>query len=478
MCERTLVIRPAISALQLRVTPHVIGVSQPDASNASEGDPAESDPTSDDLATPSSAGRRSVWALLDQGVVSLGNCVTSVLLARGLPVAQFGVFAILLEAMQFLNSLQAALVIYPLSVRGAVLERAALRRLAGACAMLTVGLSLPLGLMILAAAGMVGTVAIGILAVLALVLWQLQEMLRRAMMAHGGYRQALPADAVSYLGQATCIALLAFTGNLTVHRAFATMALSSAAAVLVQVMQIRPTFDGWRDLRATGRDFWALGRWVMLGNFTAIITTLGCSWTLVYFHGADAVGKFQALANLMKLSNPLTICMAGLIVPAAARAFRNRGLKAARKVTMRYGLLTAGALLPYFLVLMLLPTTAIRLLYGDGSAYGALGNQLRAFVVWYAALLVSQIAGCFLNAIKQTRRGFVAQAVQAASVVLVALPLTALFGLDGLMLGGVIGNLVMAACYVRMAQRIDETSDDVHLRLVRNEMMASSRIAA
>jgi O-antigen/teichoic acid export membrane protein len=403
------------------------------------------------------------------------------MLARGLPVAQFGIFAILLEAMQFLNSLQAALVVYPLTVRGAVVEREALRRLAGACLILTLLLSLPLGLVILGAAGIVGTVGIGMLAVIALLLWQCQETLRRAMMAHAGHHRALAGDAVSYFGQAACVAILAYTGNLTIHGAFAAMALTSAAAVIVQAIQVRPTFAACRnlhDLRAAASDFWMLGRWVMFGNFSTVMTMLGCSCTLAYFHGPDAVGQFQALANLMKFSNPLTICMAGLVVPAAARAFRSHGIRAAKRVTIRYGLLTGGALLPYFALLMLFPTTFIRLLYGVGSPYGALGNQLRALVIWYSALFVAQVAGCFLNAIEQNRRAFVAQTAQAAGVVLVALPLIVLFGLDGLMLGVMIGNVAMAACYVTLARRCDDRDDDVHLRLVRNEMMASSRLAA
>ena len=102
--------------------------------------------TDNELADPQRSTRRSVWALADQGIVSLGNCATNVMLARSLAVAEFGIFALLLEAMLFLNSLQAALVIYPLSVRGAILDREGLRRLAGSCLMLTLALALPLGL--------------------------------------------------------------------------------------------------------------------------------------------------------------------------------------------------------------------------------------------------------------------------------------------------------------------------------------------
>lgn len=434
----------------------------------------------DDFAAPTSAkstGKRSLWALADQGVVSLGNCATNVLLARGLASSQFGSFAILLEAMIFLNTLQAALVIYPLSVRGAVLDRDGLRKLAGLCLLFTLALSVPLGVGIFGAADAVTTPLVGILAVLALVLWQCQETLRRAMMAHGGQKQCLPGDVVSYLGQASLVFALVMTRSLTVERAFAIMGLTSAASVGVQVWQIGPRFDSLRALWKTMRDFFTLGRWVMLANFTAVITTLSCSWVLAYFHGTGAVGQFQALANLMKLSNPLTICMAGLIVPAAARAFRTHGINAAQRVAFRYGLLTAAAIAPYFLFLVLFPTTSLHLLYGAGSEYTPLGNQLRAFVAWYSALIVAQVAGCYLNAIEQSRRGFIAQLAQAAAVILVTLPLTALYGLDGLLLGGVIGNCVMAAAYGVMVRHINEDPEAEHARFVADEMQQAGSAA-
>ena len=431
-----------------------------------------------ELADPARSSRRSVWALADQGVVSLGNCATNVLLARSLAVAEFGIFALLLEAMLFLNSLQAALVIYPLSVRGAILDRDGLRRLAGSCLLLTMALALPLGVSVILAGNAVDSLLTGVLCAIALCAGQCQETLRRAMMAHGGQRRALPADAISYLGQASIVFVLAMTGTLSVNLAFATMALTSIAAVVVQSIQIGPRFSfAPRDIAQTGHDFWNLGRWVLMGNLTLIITTLGCSWTLVYFHGTDAVGRFQALANLMKLSNPLTICMAGLIVPAAARAFRTDGLFAARSIAKKYGLLTGAVLAPYFLFLVLLPTTSIHLLYGSSSAYAGLGNQLRAFVLWYSALLVAQIVGCLLNAIEQSRRSFIAQAAQTAAIIVVALPLTAIYGLDGLMLGGVIANITMALAYLSMVRRLDEPPIVLHERKVTHENQAA-RLAA
>ncbi len=441
------------------------------------------DPFADDAprsaaSSLSGSRRRGVWALMDQGVVSLGNCATNVILMRGIAAHEFGLFSMLLEMMLFLNTLQAALVIYPLSVRGAILDDRALRRLSGACLMLTALIALPLGLAVATMATvMASSLVVGLFAIAALLLWQCQETLRRAMMSHGGQKRCLPGDAISYLGQAACVFMLARAGTLNIASAFAVMALTSGAAVVVQSIQIRPTFAVLRSLRDTALDFWRLGRWIMFGNFTLIITTLGCSWTLAGLHGTTEVAQFQALANVLKLSNPMTICMAGLIVPAAARAFRTEGLPDAKRVSMRFGLLTASALVPYYLFLLIFPTVAIRLVCGANPAYAELGNELRAFVLWYSTLLVAQIAGSYLNAVEQSKRSFNAQLAQTAATLIITIPLTAFYGLDGLLLGGVIANTVMAAALVSWARHHDETVETAHSRFVHNEMHNAAKAA-
>src|SRR5271170_6186042 len=59
------------------------------------------------------------WAFIDQGVVSLGNFMATVMLARALKPGEFGIFALLFGSILFLNTVHAALVTYPLSIFGA-----------------------------------------------------------------------------------------------------------------------------------------------------------------------------------------------------------------------------------------------------------------------------------------------------------------------------------------------------------------------
>ena len=75
--------------------------------------------------------RRTFWTLLDQGVVSLGTFLLSVLLARHLAPAEYGVFALLLGMLLLAQVINSSLIFYPMSIRSAVLPALARPRLIG-----------------------------------------------------------------------------------------------------------------------------------------------------------------------------------------------------------------------------------------------------------------------------------------------------------------------------------------------------------
>src|ERR1700683_5142305 len=88
----------------------------------------------------------SFWSLADQGVVSLGNFATVLLLGRKLSPEALGTYGVILGALLFLNSVQGSLINYPLSVHGATSDGLNLRRLTWMSMVLTVVLLLPMTL--------------------------------------------------------------------------------------------------------------------------------------------------------------------------------------------------------------------------------------------------------------------------------------------------------------------------------------------
>jgi O-antigen/teichoic acid export membrane protein len=409
---------------------------------------------------------RGFWALSDQAVLSLGNFLTSYLLYNFLPShAQFAVYTLILGSVFFLNTLHASLVSYPLSMKGAATDEEGLRPLTRRCAKLTGVLLIPLGLILVAAVCVLGQPGLIPWALAALVLWQLQETMRRAMMSQLKHRRAVPGDAVSYLGQAALIGGLAAAGMLTLKSALVAVAVTSGAAALLQAMQLgllrlpesKPSNDVSLPLSKLAAEHWSYGRWLVAINFISIITIQAMPWTLKFMRGAQGdtdVAHFQALAALLGVSNPIVISVVGLIVPAVAIAYRSGGMAGSRKVTLEYGLLGAVLLLPYFALLAIFPEVVLRIYtHGQHETSEALPAALRLFVAAYALTYPTQVVTALLNGLGHSRSALVAQIAFAVATLAVTLPLAAKFGLVGACWGGLLPPLAYGAVSVWLVRR-------------------------
>src|SRR6266852_3639549 len=85
------------------------------------------------------------WSVVDQGAVSAGNFLTTILLARALLPSDYGIYALLFALMLFMIFLNSAVIVYGLSLHGAAGTDAELRALAGGSLVLTSGLGVVLG---------------------------------------------------------------------------------------------------------------------------------------------------------------------------------------------------------------------------------------------------------------------------------------------------------------------------------------------
>ena len=417
----------------------------------------------------------SAWALADQAALSLGNFLTTLVLLRFLAPAAFGTYALLFGTLMFAGSLHAALVVYPLSIGTIARGGGRFSRgvTAGGALALTGVLWLPLSACLVAAAALLGRIDLAPWAVAALLLWLVQETLRRALLADLRHRAALLGDAVSYLGQAAVVWGLALRGALSLESALAAVAATSAAGALIQALQVGLRRLPRHLLAPTGLAFWREGRWLLLVQCLGLLTVYATPWTLMFFHGGEEVAQFQAVAVLLGVANPVTAGMIGLIVPAVAAASRDGDVSAARAAALRYGAVGAALLLPYYLALFLFPTTLLSLFSGAESAYVGLATPVRLFVAAYALFYVAQISAALLNGLGQSRRPFVAHAAGAAATLLVALPLAAAGGLRGAVWGGLVPAAVHAAASVLLLRRLNSPAR--HDRLTPVEARVAAR---
>lgn len=395
--------------------------------------------------------RRATWVMIDQGVVSAGNFLTVNFLARWLPESEFGLFSVMLETMLYLNSLQAALVIYPLSVRGAKEHSSGLGRLASGSIGLSLALLPILGLAMGGAAGLTSGGWTIITAIAAIALWQLQETTRRALMADLRFGDAIWGDALRYIGQPGMILAAHLGGVLTLNTAYLAIGLSSATGIILQSIQIglKPVY--WQDLKEMAAEFWVLGRWMLLNNAGGLISGLAYWYVLKWNHGDAECAAFGVIVGLMKLANPVMVSMGSLIVPAVARLHAHEGLKPARRIFFRYALFGAVLLTPFYLLVLCVPELTLRLFYGWNTPYVEHSLPLRLFVINYALSYIYTVIGAWMAGLGYTRMAFNVQAVNVLVTLVAGLPMTYAFGVMGLILGGMIAigsTAITAAIYM------------------------------
>lgn len=418
------------------------------------------------------------WALADQGAVSLGNFMTQIILARSLSHSTYGVFALIFGILLFLFTCQSSLIGYPLSLDGAMIGKAELRKVASASALLTLLLAIPLSSLVIGATFVLHVAAITWAVLLAMAFWQLQETFRRALMAHLRHNAAIWGDALSYGGQAVLVWLLARDGLLTLQRIFLVVAVTSALAALLQSLQV-----GWSAIPlpatlAIARKYWSRGKWALLNGMNESGIRQILPWILALLYSPAEAASFQAVMNIVGVSHPVIFGTSNLVIPAAAEAKNRRGTAAAFRTSSWYGALSALLVLPFFGALFIWPRPALALFYGKLSPYVALGFGIRIAAFTYLVYVSSSFLAAYLFGIGRPKYVF---AANIGSTILVLVPAAILiirYGVIGALaslLTFSLTRLLLWAMFTRHTLRHDALSSGAGKKSLFSRLMASDQ---
>lgn len=386
---------------------------------------------------------RLAWPLVDQGIASVGTFGLTILLARALPPAEYGTFALLLGGLMILHMVTSSLVFYPLSVRAGAAGPDGSAGLMRASLDLLGLLFLPAGAMLALAALLAGRADLILPALAYFLLWQIQEAFRRYLFAELRFAAAIPGDAVSYLGQVALVLWLGWSGHLTLASALCGMALTAGLGALLHAGRARL---GRRSgpaprLPAILGDFWRLGGWSLANNMLGTLRGQVLFWLLAALSGAALTAQLQASQNLVNLMNPLVIGLCNIIPQTAARA-HPRGKAEAWRAARPFALSGAPVALVFFCVLFAAPEPVLRLVYGAASPYLGLAAPVRLLALAAVAAYGTDMVCSYFHGVEAARHALVVNALGTAAVFLAAAPLTLRFGLDGACAALVLASLV------------------------------------
>jgi len=363
--------------------------------------------------------------LVDQCVVSGGNFLLNVVLARTLAQSDYGEFALFLGAIFLGRTVDTPSISYPVSIRLFGLKDDERAALLGKTAVLAVALSLVLVVAMALGAMLLGGLAILLPVCLCYLCWQAQETLRRFVLADFRYRAAVAGDAVAYVGQGLLVAILLYFDSVTLPLALYAMSATFAAGALVHASKLRFAWPDRREMKrelpGLALDYIAVGKWSVVSYQLVLVRVQLLPWILAAAVGTAATASFQAAMNIASMMNPVVLGIGNAIPQTAAQAHRSGGVTGAARAVSGYVLFGLGPLLVMCAAGVLMPGLILSTVYGASSPYLAVVFSVQLLVVAGVFDYIAEMFSKTLLGVESGRLALVVNAVAVATCLVLAL---------------------------------------------------------
>jgi O-antigen/teichoic acid export membrane protein len=385
---------------------------------------------------------RASWTLIDQCVVSGGNFLLNLLLARAMVEEDYGEFALFLGAIFVLRAIDYSFISYPLAVRLYSVNSA--ERATLLANTLLLALILSAGLLAVMATGVTLLHGYDLLlpACLCYLCWQAQETLRRFLHAEFRYKEAVAGDAVAYLGPVVLLGLVLQPVAVSLENILYAMSATFAVGAIVHSRKLRFAMPTLETVRELGRGYLSTGWWSLISYQLALLRTQLLPWLLASIVGTGATASLQAGLNIANMMNPIGFGIGNAVPQVAADAYRSGHVFAAIRAVRTYILIGLGPILVICGAGLLVPELLLRISYGPTSPYLTVARALQVLVIAGVLDYVSEMISKTLLGMEFGRLAFLVNVLGTTSALVAALLLISGGGVLGACLALLIANSV------------------------------------
>jgi len=329
------------------------------------------------------------WALIDQAVVSGGNFITTLFIARGLGIDEFGRFTLAWMVVLFTASLHAASIAAPMMAIGPKQEPEDEPGYYGAVILQHAGFAIVAGLIAgsLVATSAIffpdwGTSGLALPVALATIAHQTQEGLRRYFFARGRPNHAFVNSVCRFIPQVIIVALLSTVWTADILDVLWVIILCAAFSVLIGTTHLGAVTFHYRDFcLALGRH-WQAARWL---TPSAALEWAAANLMIIIagaLLGVTAVGALRATQQLMGLAQIFSMAFNNAIQPQASRVLHDTGAKGLHRYILRSLTMGTGITIILILIACVAPTFWLDLVYGEKYV------SYHALVWWWAGYYI------------------------------------------------------------------------------------------
>lgn len=323
---------------------------------------------------------RGLVALFDQGVVSITNFATALVIGRVCGKPELGVYTLAWTLLSMSTELSGALITTPYTVFSPQLSRFRRSRYLGSMFVHQSAISIIFALTIAVGAllgswfGWVSHSLTNVFTITAgaVVFVGVKEFVRRVSFAELNIGSAFFVDAMACAAQIGGILLLFHLGVLSASRTYAVLCISSAAAAAIWLWLRRGTFRFQSLLYKPDliRN-WRFAKWVLASGLLSSISRYLYPWLLAAFYGTSVTGAWAACATIVAMCNPAVLGISNYALPRISNIYARSGCAAMRKSVHRFSLLFFLLLFPVVFTLGAFGERIVTGVYGMAYAGSA-----------------------------------------------------------------------------------------------------------
>ena len=410
--------------------------------------------------------RKTHITLVDQGLVSGVNFITGLILARFLGLDGYGQFILAYGVIQFLASIQMALIISPMMITGATIKKSEHNSYFLSVILLQIVFSFSA----LAAILLFGNILDGLIPALQLnalltplafaaFFFLTQDMLRRYLFVTNASAHALLNDFLSYGLQALVLIALGVTTSLNTPLVLWIIAITSGIAVSAALIKvIRQTglypLPTKHTFTNTTREHWDFGKWLLGKN----MVYWGSSQFVIYLAAGmisvAAVGALAATRNIVGIANIMFLAMENFVPSRAAKAYEARGFSGLSRYIRRVSVLGGSATLAIVLIASLFPEFWLNLFYG--AQYQEYAWLILWWGIFYLIGFFQRPLTAGLRSLNNTRAIFISNVMGFLIALIVSYPIISYSGLVGTMMVLCLIQFAISLCLYIYLQKAKE----------------------
>jgi O-antigen/teichoic acid export membrane protein len=390
-------------------------------------------------------------SFVDQGLVSFTNFFTSLILARYLIPADYGIFVILYAIFILLNQIQVSVISGPMLTLGAPLSDRESQIYYSSLSIILLLFFLILGFLILPVSKYIFFTIFNLsiekqftVMVLAAICFMAQEFLRKIYFATLRLDSVLQNDLICYGLRIIGIIILIKADYLTVANVFAVIGVTYFIGAVWGLYQHRfLLFSKKVDLKGNFLRNWCFGKWLLGGS----IADHSSSQIYIYMTGillsASMAGVLGAARNILGLANIILLGLDNWLNPTAAIQFAKNGKGALNRLLVRVSIWGGAVIGAYCLVASLFSQVLLDLLYRD--IYSGYEMIVTLFALQTLVVFSVRLPTYGIRAVRKPQYLFIGKLISALFALPASILLIKQFGLYGACSGMILGQLILFA---------------------------------